>query len=101
MKVRFKKTAIDDIRASADYIAGTLHNRAAALRLTEALYRAAMLLEDTPYLGQRLDGKYPVETDLRFLIEAKHLILYRIVGEEYVEVTRVLDGRQDYLSILF
>ena len=101
MKVRFKKTAIEDIQASADYIAGTLRNPAAARRLTEALFAAAMQLEDTPFLGPRLDGRYPAETDLRYLVEAGHLIFYRIVGKEYIEVTRVLNGRQDYLSILF
>ena len=101
MRVRFKKTAIDDIQASAGYIAEALHNRAAAKRLTEAIYKTAMLLEDTPYLGARPDSKYPVETDLRFFIASKHMIFYRIVNEEYIEVTRVLDGRRDYLSILF
>ena len=101
MRVLFKKTAIDDINASAGYIADNLHNKASAKKLSEAIYRTAMMLADSPYLGARLGGKYDVETDLRYLIVSKHLIFYRVVSEEHIEVTRVLDGRQDYLSILF
>lgn len=101
MRVLFKKTAIDDINETAAYIADNLHNKAAAKRLSEAIFHTAMLLADSPYMGTRLSGKYDVETDLRFLIVSKQLIFYRVVNEEYIEVTRVLDGRQDYLSILF
>ena len=60
-----------------------------------------MLLADNPYMGAALAGKYPVETDLRFLIVSKHLVFYRVVDDKHIEVTRVLDGRQNYLSILF
>ena len=101
MRVLFKKTAIDDINASAGYIADNLHNKASAQKLSETIYRTAMMLSDSPYLGARLSGKYDVETDLRYLIVSKHLIFYRVVNEEHIEVTRVLDGRQDYMSILF
>ena len=101
MRVLFKKTAIDDIRGTAAYMADQLHNRAAAKKWSEAVYRAAMMLEDSPYLGAGLSGKFDVDTDLRFLIVSKHLLFYRVAEEEHIEVTRVLDGRQDYLSILF
>ena len=101
MKVLFKKTAIDDILASSSYIADHLRNKSAAKKLSEAIYHAAMLLEDNPYMGAALSGKHPVETDLRYLIVSKHLVFYRIVNGEHIEVTRVLDGRQDYMSILF
>lgn len=101
MKVLFKKTAIDDIRATAAYISDHLHNKAAAKKWSEAVYHAAMMLGGSPCLGARLSGKFDVETDLHFLIVSKHLLFYRVVDGELIEVTRVLDGRQDYLSILF
>lgn len=101
MKVFFKKTAIDDIQASASYLADQLHNRAAAKKLTASIFHAAMLLADNPYMGAALAGKYPVDTDYRFLIVSKHLIFYRIVEDQHIEITRVLDGRQDYMTILF
>lgn len=101
MKVLFKKTAIEDIQASESFIAEKLHNKTAAKKLTAMIFNAAMLLEENPYMGASLAAKFPVETDLRFLIVSKHLIFYRVVGDDHIEVTRVLDGRQDYLSILF
>ena len=101
MKVFFKKTAIDDIQASESYITEKLHNKTAAKKLTAMIFNAAMLLEENPYMGASLAGKYPVDTDLRFLIVSKHLIFYRIINDERIEVTRVIDGRQDYMSILF
>ena len=101
MKVFFKKTAVDDIRATESYIAGTLHNRAAARKQTAALFDAAMLLADNPYMGAALAGKYPVETELRFLIVSRQMLFYRVVNDEHIEVVRVLDGRTDYMSILF
>ena len=36
-----------------------------------------------------------------YLVLSDQLIFYRVVGESHVEVTRVLNGRQDYISILF
>lgn len=101
MKVFFKKTAIDDILASESYITEKLHNKTAAKKLSATIFNAAMLLADNPYMGAALAGKYPVETDLRFLIVSKHLVFYRVVDDKHIEVTRVLDGRQNYLSILF
>lgn len=52
-------------------------------------------------MGAELSEKYDVDTDLRYLIVSKHLVFYRVVNEEHIEVTRVLDGRQDYMAILF
>lgn len=101
MRVFFKGTAVEDMRKTEAYIADTLHNKTAAKKLTAAVFSAAMLLADNPYMGAALAGKHPVDTDLRFLIVSKQLIFYRVADDEHIEVTRVLDGRTDYMSILF
>lgn len=101
MKVLFKKTALDDIQATERYISETLGNGAAAKKLTRRVFDAIMLLEDNPYMGTELRRKFGVETDLRFLVVAKQLVFYRVVADDRIEVTRVLDGRQDYLALLF
>lgn len=101
MRVFFKKTAIDDINAACAYIGNVLKNKPAAHRLSSSIYDAAMLLADNPCMGAALSGKYPVDTDLRFLIVSKQLVFYRVVEDDHIEVTRVLDGRQDYMTILF
>ena len=101
MKVLFKKTALDDMKATKRYISETLGNGVAAKKLTQRVFDAIMLLEDNPYMGTELRRKFGVETDLRFLVVAKQLVFYRVVEDDHIEVTRVLDGRQDYLVLLF
>ncbi|WP_031475915.1 type II toxin-antitoxin system RelE/ParE family toxin [Agathobaculum desmolans] len=101
MKVLFKKTALDDMQATERYISETLGNGVAAKKLTRRVFDAIMLLEENPYMGTELCRKFAVETDLRFLVVAKQLVFYRVVEDDHIEVTRVLDGRQDYLALLF
>jgi len=100
MKVFYKKTAIDDIQETERYITRELHNKKAALNLTRMIVRAVSQLSGNPYMGTPLNSRYDLEMDLRFLVVAKRLIFYR-VAEDHIEVTRALDGRQDYLAILF
>ena len=51
-------------------------------------------------MGTPLSSKVDLETDLRFLIVSKRLIFYR-VDVDRIKITRVLDGRQDYMTHLF
>ena len=101
MKVLFKKTALDDMQATERYISETLGNGVAAKKLTRRVFDAIMLLEENPYMGTELCRRFAVETDLRFLVVAKQLVFYRVVEDDHIEVTRVMDGRQDYLALLF
>ena len=102
MNVYYKKTAIDDIRATESYISQKLHNTVAAKKLTRNIIQAVSRLSAAPYMGTPLRSKYEVDTDLRFLIVSKHLIFYRVVeAAGRIEVTRVIDGRRDYMAILF
>ena len=101
MKVRYKKSVLEDIQATEKYIRGVLHNGAAAKKLTGRITQAVSLLSENPYMGTPLNGRFDVETDLRYLLVSDQLIFYRVVEGSHVEVTRVLNGRQDYISILF
>ena len=101
MKIRYKKTAIEDIQATEEYIRGVLHNGVAAKRLTGRIVQAISLLADNPYMGTPLSGRFDVESDLRYLLVSDQMIFYRVAEESRVEVTRVLNGRQDYISLLF
>lgn len=101
MKILYKKTAIEDIQATERYISIELHNKQAAKKLTRMIVQTISLLSANPYMGTPLNSKYDIETDIRFLIVSKHLIFYRVREEQYVEITRVIDGRQDYMALLF
>ncbi|MBR5704337.1 MAG: type II toxin-antitoxin system RelE/ParE family toxin [Deltaproteobacteria bacterium] len=48
-----------------------------------------------------LSSRFDVESDLRYLLVSGYLVFYRVVEGSYIEVTRVLNGRQDYLGLLF
>ena len=89
------------IQMNIQEMATALGNGVAAKKLTRRVYDAIMLLADNPYMGTELSRKFAVETDLRFLVVAKQLVFYRVVEDNHIEVTRVLDGRQDYLALLF
>ena len=93
MRVIYKRTAVKDMEATRDYIAGRLKNPKAAKKLMTALLKAISLLVDNPYMGAALAEKFVV---------SKQLIFYH-VDEEHstIEILRVLDGRTDYLSVLF
>ena len=102
MRVIYKRTAVKDMEATRDYIAGRLKNPKAAKKLVTALLKAISLLEDNPYMGAALAEKFEIATDVRYFVVSKQLIFYRVDGEnDTVEILRVLDGRTDYLSVLF
>ena len=101
MRVRYKKTAVEDIRATEDYIRVTLRNGPAAKKLTRRITQAVSLLSENPYMSTPLSSRFDVESDLRYLLVSGYLVFYRVVEGSYIEVTRVLNGRQDYLGLLF
>ena len=101
MKVRYKRTALEDIQETERYIRNVLHNGIAARKLTIRVVQAVSLLADNPYMGTPLSSRFDAETDLRYLLVSEQLVFYRVVEDSYVEVTRVLNGRQDYLALLF
>lgn len=100
MRITYKQTALLDIQEKRDYIANVLHSRQAAQRLAARVLRAVSRLADAPAMDTPLQSRYEVDTDIRFLVVAKQLVFYRITGEEVI-VLRVLDGRQDYMALLF
>lgn len=101
MKIRYKKKALDDILETQRYISEALHNKKAAAQLTERVFREISQLSEYPFMGVPLNSKHDVDTDIRVLTVAKQLVFYRVISDSHIEVIRVLDGRQDYLTILF
>ena len=100
MRLRFTPKAIEDISELSDYIAGNLSNPTAALRIKESLLRTCSLLKTQPYMGGSVAEKTGYETELRFFVCEKHYIVY-LVEEDVISVARVINGRQDFIRILF
>lgn len=101
MKVTYKSLALRDIEEKRAYLKDVLKNPSAAQKLVASILRAVSLLADNPGMGTTLRSRFEVDTDLRYLIVSKQLVFYRIEEDGHISVTRVLDGRQDYMAILF
>lgn len=102
MKVLYKSAAVRDLQAARDYIAQRLKNPKAAQKLVTAVLKAASLLADNPYMGAALAEKFDFATDIRYFVVSKQLIFYRVdTTQGVIEVLRILDGRTDYLAVLF
>lgn len=100
MKLRYTPEARADIRRLHERIAGILGNPTAAERLIGEIIHACAKLKRFPLMGMELSGKTGRKTDLRFLVCEKQIIFYRVSGD-HISVTRVIDGRSNYLQIIF
>ncbi|HAG08020.1 MAG TPA: type II toxin-antitoxin system mRNA interferase toxin, RelE/StbE family [Desulfotomaculum sp.] len=97
-KIRINPVVIADVREIKAYIAED--NPGAAAMMGNAIYSKIEKLADFPEMGASLSTKINIKRDYRFLVCGVYLIFYKIEGE-FVSVYRVLNGVQDYLSILF
>lgn len=101
MRLQYRPAAIADIQRAADYIENVLKNRSAAQRLKAKILQGTSLLKENPQMGTLLSSKYDgLDTSMRFIVISKQLVFYEI-GDDTIEVVRVIDGRTDYLTHLF
>lgn len=100
MTIRYTPEAIRDLQELRRYISKTLSNPKAAARISKGILDSCAKLKQQPQLGMSLEAKIGTSTDLRYLIYEKHIAFYRIDGD-VISVARIIDGRQDYLRILF
>ena len=101
MNVVYKHPAVVDLQRTQEYIETKLSNPQAARKLISSILHAVSLLQENPMMGISLEAKFGIESSIRFFVVAKQLVFYEITGEDTLTVLRILDGRQDYLSILF
>ena len=100
MKLRYTPAAIADLQEIQSYISGTLHNPMAADRIVKSILENCGYLKAHPALGMSLSEKTGENTDLRYLLCGQYLALYR-VEDGFISVARILNGRTDYMRILF
>ena len=100
MNIRYTPEALRDLLEMKEYIRVTLHNPKAADRITKEILDSCGQLKQSPEMGMPLDARTGVKMGLRCLRCGKRIAFYRVDGET-VSVARILDGRQDYLRILF
>lgn len=100
MTLRYTPEAMGDLQELRDYIRKVLGNPSAAKRISRKLLDTCGHLKSYPMLGASVAAKTGQTTDLRYIICEKYIAFYRIDGDT-ISVARILDGRQDYLQILF
>lgn len=100
MTVRYTPAAMQDLLELKGYISQVLQNPKAAARIIRRILDACGQLKAFPQSCASLDAKTGTDTGLRYLVCEKHIAFYRIEGET-ISVVRILDGRRDYLRILF
>ena len=100
MKLKYTPEAISDLQETKTYISKVLRNPKAANRITKSILEQCGRLKDHPNLGMSMQAKLDWETDFRYLVCENHIAVYRI-AEDWIMVLRILDGRTDYLRILF
>ena len=102
MKLNYTPEAISDIQEIRRYIKDTLRNPTAAARISKAILDACSSLKEFPKLGMSVKSKTGFETDLRILPCENWIAVYRIAPDsDVVSIARIIDGRQDYMRILF
>lgn len=100
MRLIYSPEAIDDIVRLKEYIGKVLKNRAAAQRIVNMISLNCKQLKQYPYSGTALSSKIACDEDLRYVICENWLAFYQVADDE-VRIIRILDGRTDYLKVLF
>lgn len=100
MKIDVTHSAFEDLKNIQNYISYNLNNPQAANRSVGKIIKTYSQLADFPFIGTPLNSKISVNSSYRFLICEKYLIFY-IVKKESVVISRIINGRQNYIDILF
>ena len=100
MKLKYTPDAIADLQNTKAYISNVLRNPKAANRIIKQILDVCGSLKDHPNLGMSLEAKTDIDTDLKYLICENHLVFYRIDGD-WIMIARILDGRTDYMRVIF
>ena len=99
-EVIYSPDALSDVDGIKEYISEVLHNPVSAQRMVEMIVREADRLAVSPEIGPRVSARFGINTEYRFLVVEKYLVIY-LIESETIRIIRVFDGRQDYLRLLF
>lgn len=102
MKLEYTPEAIQDLLECRDYIGKNLHNPKAAARITKRILDTCASLKQFPEMGVSVEAKTGFETSLRMLSCENQIAFYYVdTDNDTVSIARIIDGRQDYIRLLF
>ena len=99
-KLHITPAAANDLAEIKAYISLELYHPQAAQRIVKSITHDLRHLQQNPHLGFSVSAKIGRGNDLRALLSGNYFLFYRVKGAT-IQVARVLDGRQDYLRVLF
>lgn len=100
MTLNYSKASLNDLDRTRSYISDTLKNRKAAEKLLKEIIQACEQLKTFPHLGRPLVDPNGSITNYRLLNIRNQIAVYEII-DDAVFVQRILDGRTDYLRLVF
>ncbi len=100
MKLIYMPQSRKDLRKITTYISATLQNPIAAKSISDKILASCHNLKFHPNLGVSLQAKTGIKTDYRCLICGNYIAFYRIENQT-VRIERILDGRTNYIKIIF
>jgi len=98
--LKISPEAVRDLAEIKRYITVDLKNGTAADRVVRRILTSQQILTEYAEAGRTLASKTGSPSELRMLSCEKHIAFYRVEGRT-VYVARIINGRQDYLRILF
>ena len=100
MILKVNHEAINDIAEIKKYIRDEYRNPTAANRIADKIVKKYKMLKTSPYIGAPLNAISSIESDYRYLVCGNYIIFYKVLPD-FVEVSRIIDGRRDYARVLF
>ena len=96
MKLRINPFVVTDLKEIRDYIAED--NPYHAARIIEEIYEKFENIQLFPNIGADLSKRVGLQTDYKYAVWNDYVITYKI-GEEFVEIYRVVNRYQDITRI--
>ena len=98
MKLRINPVVAEDLRSIKEYIADD--NEEMAVKTIQEIYTRTENIQQFPYMGADLSKRVSFRTDYKYVICGNYVVLYKI-GEEFVEIYRVINRYQDITQIFY
>lgn len=96
MKLRINPYVVTDLKEIRNYIAEDNEDNAA--RTIENIYGKFENIQLFPNMGADLSKRVTFRTDYKYAVWNDYVIIYKI-GEEFVEIYRVVNRHQDITRI--
>lgn len=100
--IRYSPLAQDDLMQMWEYIAGELASPEAADNVTRKVTGTVRILERHPLSGESVEARSGRKTDLRYLVGADRVIVYRYDKDsDWVSILRVFGKGTNWIDTLF